>query len=270
MDEEMLNSATLGQVNLLLAEDNLINQTVAMSLLNNKGFRVIAVKNGIEALRALELQSFDLILMDVQMPEMDGLEATALIREREKRTGAHIPIIAMTAHAMQDDKEKCLKAGMDGYASKPINTDELFATIKLCLQDHAQHTDNANNSRDIVVQEEDLYDIDSVAGEYLIGLEKVGSIYKLYIEEVQHNLSEITKLVASADWHMAERYVHNIKGVSGNLRILDVYEEATALDDLLKRGFYTNVEIAVQSLSHTFLNARNKIIRAFEIKGIGF
>jgi two-component system, sensor histidine kinase and response regulator len=86
--------------------------------------------NGREALEELEKESFDVVLMDIQMPEMDGFEATAAIREKEKLTGAHIPIIAMTANALKGDEEKCLQAGMDGYVSKPIQTKELIATIE--------------------------------------------------------------------------------------------------------------------------------------------
>jgi two-component system sensor histidine kinase/response regulator len=91
------------------------------------------VQNGREALAALEQHSFDLILMDIQMPEMDGLEATLLIREREKGTGRHVPILAMRAHAMKGDRGKCLAAGMDAYVSKPIRPAELFAAIGTCV-----------------------------------------------------------------------------------------------------------------------------------------
>ena len=87
------------------------------------------VDNGLEALATLEKGTFDLILMDVQMPEMDGREATAAIRRREQGTGVHLPIVAMTAHAMKGDQEQCLAAGMDGYIAKPIRSEELFATI---------------------------------------------------------------------------------------------------------------------------------------------
>jgi PAS domain S-box-containing protein len=115
----------------LVAEDNVVNQRLITRLLEKKGHRVLVVKNGREALDALRKQSFDLILMDGQMPEMDGFEATKHIRENEKATGGHVPIIALTALAMEDDKQHCLAAGMDGYVSKPINVEELFAAIKV-------------------------------------------------------------------------------------------------------------------------------------------
>jgi CheY-like chemotaxis protein len=109
----------------LLAEDNPVNQTLAKRILERLGHRVQVVNNGKEALGRAQAEEFDVILMDVQMPEMDGLEATAAIRDAEAGIGKHVPIVAMTAHAMKGDKEKCLSAGMDGYLSKPIRIDEL-------------------------------------------------------------------------------------------------------------------------------------------------
>jgi CheY-like chemotaxis protein len=109
----------------LLAEDNPVNQLLATRLLEKRGHRVTVAANGLEALAALEGESYDLVFMDVQMPEMDGLEATIAIREKEKAGANRVPIIALTAHAMKGDQERCLEAGMDGYLSKPIRPQEL-------------------------------------------------------------------------------------------------------------------------------------------------
>ena len=111
-------------------EDDAVNQMFAVSLLERRGYIVSVAGNGRQALAALKKKDFDVVLMDVQMPEMDGFEATAAIRERERAAGRHTPIIAMTAHALQGDKERCLSAGMDAYISKPIQTNEFFATIE--------------------------------------------------------------------------------------------------------------------------------------------
>jgi signal transduction histidine kinase/CheY-like chemotaxis protein len=119
---------------ILLVEDNAVNQLLATRLLEKHGHIVVTTGNGSEALERLENETFNLVLMDVQMPEMDGFEATAAIRKKEETTGAHQPIIAMTAHAMQGDEERCLGAGMDGYLSKPINVKELFAVIHAVLE----------------------------------------------------------------------------------------------------------------------------------------
>jgi two-component system, sensor histidine kinase and response regulator len=109
----------------LLAEDNTVNQRLAVRLLEKRGHHVVVAGNGSEALAAMDKQDFDLVFMDVQMPEMDGLEATAVIRGKEKITGKHQPIIALTAHAMKGDREKCISGGMDGYLTKPIRPQEL-------------------------------------------------------------------------------------------------------------------------------------------------
>src|ERR1017187_8351608 len=109
-------------LNILLAEDNRVNQVVATRILEKMGHTITVAQHGSEALSLLAAQSFDLVLMDVQMPQMDGLAATKSIRLHETRTHSHLPIVAMTAHAMKGDRERCLEAGMDGYVSKPDRT----------------------------------------------------------------------------------------------------------------------------------------------------
>jgi signal transduction histidine kinase/DNA-binding response OmpR family regulator len=118
-------------LSVLLAEDNLVNQRLVVRLLEKRGHRVVVAGTGLEALQALEKGSFDLVLMDVQMPEMDGIEATAVIREREKGSGLHQPVVALTAHAMKGDREKCMAGGMDGYLSKPIRPQELDQLLEI-------------------------------------------------------------------------------------------------------------------------------------------
>ncbi len=124
---------TVNRSSVLLVEDNAVNQTLAVRLLEKRGFLVTVADDGQAALAALEKQDFDIVLMDVQMPIMDGFEATAAIRDRERSTAKHTPIIAMTAHALKGYEERCLSAGMDGYVTKPIRTAELFATIEKFL-----------------------------------------------------------------------------------------------------------------------------------------
>jgi signal transduction histidine kinase/ligand-binding sensor domain-containing protein/CheY-like chemotaxis protein len=118
------------RLRILLAEDNPVNQRVAARLLEKRGHRVALAANGREALEWLEREKFDLILMDVQMPELDGLETTAIIREREKSEGGRIPIIALTAHAMKGDRERCIEAGMDNYVNKPIDAVSFLEVVE--------------------------------------------------------------------------------------------------------------------------------------------
>jgi CheY-like chemotaxis protein len=126
---------TVRRLTILLAEDNRVNQTLAIRLLEKNGHKVVLAETGKAVLKILELQAVDLILMDVQMPEMDGFEATRNIRRLEQGSGRRVPIIAMTANAMIGDKERCLQSGMDAYIPKPLSVDKLFATIESITAD---------------------------------------------------------------------------------------------------------------------------------------
>jgi|GEM_PF-1165153 len=126
-------------LNILLVEDEYINRTLAVIILEQEGWQVSTAENGLEAIKKNKEQPFDLILMDIQMPELNGYEATKFIRQNEIKCGNHVPIIAMTAYAVKGDKEKCLAAGMDGYVSKPIRPDKLYFEIEKVLEQlHAQ------------------------------------------------------------------------------------------------------------------------------------
>jgi CheY-like chemotaxis protein len=128
--QAVLAGPEASRLRILLAEDNVVNQRVAARILEKRGHTVIIVRNGREAIAALQSETIDLVLMDVQMPEMDGFEATIAIRKDEIGRKRHIPIIAMTAHAMPGDRERCLAAGMDGYISKPISVKDLLSQIE--------------------------------------------------------------------------------------------------------------------------------------------
>jgi CheY-like chemotaxis protein len=118
-------------LHILLAEDNPVNQALAIRLLKKRGHSVVVAQNGREAVDAIESQTFDLALLDVQMPLMDGLQAAQLIRQRERAAGSRrLPLVALTAHAMNGDRERCLAAGMDAYVSKPVSPQQLFNVIK--------------------------------------------------------------------------------------------------------------------------------------------
>lgn len=131
---ESARSGPPGQVSILLAEDNIVNQKIAVKLLEKKGWLVKAVDNGQRVLELLDKENFDVVLMDAQMPVLDGFETTRMIRDREKKTGRRIPIIALTARAMNEDKKKCLDVGMDAYVAKPIDRENLYETIEAVLK----------------------------------------------------------------------------------------------------------------------------------------
>ncbi|MBC8873876.1 MAG: response regulator, partial [Planctomycetes bacterium] len=125
--------APVAALRVLMAEDSLVNQKLAIGILERRGHTVVVANDGREALAALTTQRFDIVLMDVQMPQLDGIEATAAIRAMEKETGTHLPIVAMTAHAMKGDRERCLAAGMDAYVAKPVRARELLQAIGVVL-----------------------------------------------------------------------------------------------------------------------------------------
>ncbi len=203
-------------LNILLAEDNAVNQKLAMRLLEKAGHRISLARTGLEAIAAWESAAdpeFDLLLMDIQMPELDGMEATAAIRSREKNSGKHIPIVAMTAHAMRGDKEKCLANGMDGYVSKPIHPTALFAEIDRCLgasEGSNPVTENIHNSEELIDRESLL---ERVEGDR----ELLTEMIHLFQEDVPKILSTMHESLERGDMAVLERTAHSLKGATSNL-----------------------------------------------------
>jgi PAS domain S-box-containing protein len=198
--------AHVESLQILLAEDSMVNQKLAVALLEEEGHGVTVATNGKEALAATRSQRFDLILMDVQMPEMDGLEATAEIREREKQTGTHVPIIAMTAHALKGDRDRCLEAGMDGYVAKPIHGEELLQAIAtLCGHEKvaAQPTDPA--PRDAVDWSAALR---TVRGNSRL----LNDIVELALKEIPMLTAQIRQAVEEGDGNKLRLTAHTLKG----------------------------------------------------------
>jgi len=167
-------------LHILLAEDNTVNQKLAVRLLEKQGHTVVVAENGRDALAALESDSFDVVLMDVQMPEMNGFEATAAIRERERATGAHIPIIAMTAHALKGDRERCLAAGMDDYVSKPIRPVELAKAI----EGQVAGTAVASVEEPERAPDEEPFDVEALLSRVDGDTELLRYIVELFLEEL--------------------------------------------------------------------------------------
>jgi two-component system, sensor histidine kinase and response regulator len=143
ISEYSIARSSAQQHRILVVEDNTVNQRLAVALLKRAGYGAEVAANGREALAALQRMPFDLVLMDCQMPVMDGFEATHRIRERERRTGEHIPIVAMTANAMPGDRERCLEAGMDEYITKPVVAKSLYATLRAWIKDTGSGADAA-------------------------------------------------------------------------------------------------------------------------------
>ena len=224
------------RLRVLLAEDNAVNQLVALRLLERFGHTVTVAANGKKALEAWEKGGFDAILMDVQMPEMNGWETTQAIREKERSTGGRIPIIAMTAHAMKGDDERCFAAGMDDYLTKPIRTEELMTVLeKVGARKAAREVrlDRATVRR-VVNQEAEAVDLAAA-------LERLGGDRGLYDElvgvfknECPSMTSEMRRAIDDQDGKTLARSAHTLRGSSSNLGAVAVADAALELEKLAR------------------------------------
>ena len=220
------------QLRILLAEDNPINRKLAIDMLEKRGHVVVAAVNGREALDFLDKKQFDLVLMDVQMPEMDGFAATAFIREREKESGEHTPIIAMTAHAMKGDRERCLKAGMDGYISKPIRTQELFEAIEK-MAGTAAETEKSNAAEQGADEGIDMAEaLENVDGD----MEILRTFGEMFLEECPRMLNDIREAVESNDSESLAHAAHSFKGVVVGFAAKAASDAALKLETIGKNG----------------------------------
>jgi two-component system sensor histidine kinase/response regulator len=236
-DAERSPSAPVRALRVLVAEDNSVNQRLLVRMLEKRGHSVVLVSNGREAVEAASCQKFDMALLDIQMPEMGGLEATAAIRsmERGKRepggAASHIPIVAITANAMKGDRERCLAAGMDGYIAKPIHQKELFGVIEnMSIIKEIDNTISFDGS---------LFDGDP---------EFLAEIVNLFLETYPALLSEIETAVSQKDAAALGRAAHTMKGAVANFGARAVVAQAKTLEMMGKDGDLASADDAAQSL----------------------
>jgi two-component system, sensor histidine kinase and response regulator len=218
-------------LDVLLAEDNVINQRVAVGLLTRRGHRVSIANNGIEALSAIDRQSFDVVLMDVQMPEMGGFEAAAAIRSRERQRGGHLHIIAMTAHAMSGDRERCLEAGMDGYLPKPIDPALLYATIEGEGPAPAPSVDRASL-------------LARLGGDEVL----MRDVVRLFIDDCPAHLTRIRAALDTRNGVRLRAEAHALKGAAANMSATAVVDAATVLEQMGLDGRFEKAEAAWHQL----------------------
>jgi PAS domain S-box-containing protein len=225
------------KLKILLAEDNLTNQKLAVLLLQKKGWTVVPVTNGIDALAAYKAGSFDLILMDVQMPEMDGLEATKAIREWEIEQGiGRIPIVAMTAYAMTGDREKCLDAGMDDYISKPVRADNLYSTI--LSYSHTSGTTKPDGPVDL------SYILETI-GE---NQDLLNEIISQFITEMPQYLENIRLSLERGDAEQLSKAAHAFKGSVANFGAQNAFDWALQIEDAAREGRISGLECLIEEL----------------------
>jgi len=255
---------------ILLAEDNITNQQVALGILQKLGLTADAVANGREALEALKTLPYDLVLMDVQMPEMDGLEATRQIRNPQSAIpNRNIPIIAMTAHAMQGDKEKCLAAGMDDYVSKPVSPRALAEALEKWLpgEDRSQESgvrrQNGGARRQepgvgIQHSEEDqrvlpaIWDRAAMLERLMDDEELAETIIEGFLADMPRQIEALRAYLEAGDAAGAERQAHTIKGASANVGGERLRALAFELEQAGKAGDLESIKTRMDELAATF------------------
>lgn len=214
---------------ILLAEDNEVNQMLALRILQKRGHEVIACSSGTKALEAFRMGPFDVALMDVQMPEMDGLAATAAIRELEKATGAHMPIIAMTAHAMKGDCERCLQAGMDAYISKPLHPKQLLDTLSATLPGQQPFQEPRASIR---IPDQDCFDCDVALKQMDGDLDLLRQAAELFDEQAVELLGELKDAIQRSDCQAVARLAHKLKGSAGVFGAHAVIDTVSSLETM--------------------------------------
>jgi two-component system sensor histidine kinase/response regulator len=265
--------------NILLAEDNVVNQKVAVSILQKKGHSVQAVSNGKEALAALACERFDLVLMDVQMPEMDGLAATRAIRCGEQLTGQHIPIIAMTAHAMKGDRERCLDSGMDDYLAKPVEP----KTLREIVDSWGSRSRTGNprpqasdayepcpqpappQATDVV--ESEVFDFAGLQARVENDLELFNEMIELCLSSSPLLVTEIESAVAARDGIKIASGAHTLKGALRNMCATTCAEVAFELEKLGKANDFERADQSLATLKHEY--ARLQAVLNNVAKGVG-
>jgi CheY-like chemotaxis protein len=228
----------------LVADDNAVNRRLVRSLLEKHGHAIETVANGLEALDAITARPFDLVLMDIQMPEMDGLEATAAIRAMEQTRGGRVPIIALTAHAMTGDREACLAAGADGYLSKPINTPEMFALIGT-LTGAPQSEDSELMLTDTAPQVFDEAELLArVEGDRELMEELIG----LFLDETPKLVENVRRAWSSRDLDALQRAAHALKGTCANLGARPATRAALGVESAAREGDIDGLDDLVTTL----------------------
>jgi signal transduction histidine kinase/CheY-like chemotaxis protein len=228
------------RLHVLLAEDNAVNQRLAASLLERRGHKVTIASNGREAVEAVRQRAFDVVLMDVQMPEMGGFEATAAIRAAEADRGSRLPIVAMTAHAMKGDRERCLAAGMDEYITKPLDPKQLCAIVERMAEGRPSAV-----ATEVAVPEVSMQVLARVGGDRQL----LAEISRLFVDDAPRHLERIRHALDARDAEALRRAAHGLKGAAANFDAEGVVHAARTLEEIGRTGEFGEHEAAWQALT---------------------
>jgi CheY-like chemotaxis protein len=250
--ERAARPASARSLKLLLAEDNAVNQKLAVRLLERAGHRVRVAGDGRQALAAVAEQQYDAVLMDVQMPEMDGLEATAAIRAAERGTSRHLPIIAMTAHALKGDRERCLEAGMDDYITKPLQINELLAMLDALADGSPAPSADQPPTMPTMTDFDREQALRQVAGDESLLKELAG----LFLEESAQYLKAIEQAVTARDAAALQRAAHTLKGAASVVAVVGMHDAALALESAGRDENWQAADTAWSDLTAAALRVR--------------
>src|SRR5215813_1619009 len=242
-------------LHILLVEDNVVNQRLTVRLLQKWGHSVVVVGSGKEALAAVTRETFALVLMDVQMSDMDGLATTAVIRAQEQTTGTHIPIVALTAHAMQEDRERCLAAGMDAYLSKPLQAPQLFQLIDRLVPGTVLVPETAWAS----APDGTVFDQQATLARVKGDREMLQEIVQLFCAEAPELLARIQTAIAHGDGRALERAAHSLKGTVISFGAQMAGEAALRLEVMGRGGDWTQAVMACTELEREVAQLGNAL-----------
>jgi len=238
-------------LHILLAEDNLVNQKVAVSVLEKQGHRVTVVGDGQAVLTALEQQAFDLVLMDVQMPILDGLQTTRAIRTREQTSGGHIPIVAMTARAMKGDQEECLAAGMDAYVAKPLRRDDLDTVLRQVVA-----------SRPVVVPPPDAPPIDLATALNAVDGDRalLREVIEVFCEDYPSRVVELREAIGQSTAPQLGAAAHSLKGALSIFGRTAAYDLAQELETRGRTGQLDGAAAVLDMLEQELTRIRARFV----------
>ncbi len=239
----------------LLVEDNAVNQRLAVKILEKNNYKVSIANNGIEALDMIKKEQFDIILMDVQMPKMDGFATTTAIRNMEENTGEHIPIIAMTAHALKGDREKCLSMGMDDYISKPIKTSELLEIVGKWLKPKKVNTDET------IIK--NMLDIDNALKRLDNDIDLFNELIRIFIKDTVLRINELKSAINNNDISTLERTAHTIKGSASNIGAIEISNVAKNLEFVAKGKETDKANDYIKELEEAYLRLKDYFSESF-------
>lgn len=272
LEHSLLYHDNLGRENnrvILVAEDNVVNQKIATLLLEKLGLAAQVVANGLQALEAVKMRDYPVVLMDCHMPEMDGFEATRAIRRMEISTGKHTPIIAVTALAMAGDRERCIEAGMDDYISKPIDKERLKNKLNQWMKKefvfHNQKLAERFFEANARLSPLDATPIDLAALEVFYGsTEEVEEVLRLYVTITERNLPDLDMALSERRGTLAGRLAHELKGSSASVGAKELSLLCLQLEQEVGQQNWDHAKRTYANIVRCFETVRDFVARTFK------